>query len=131
MVDFKKMSEKDWKGRLTAEEFRVCRKKGTEPAFSGEYYNEKATGTYLCRCCKTPLFHSVTKYDSGSGWPSFYQPFNTGVIEERPDVTYGMDRVETLCAHCGSHVGHVFMDGPMPTGLRYCSNSLSLLLEKE
>ena len=131
MIDFKKMSEQDWRRRLTAEEFSVCREKGTEPAFSGEYYNEKTAGAYLCRCCKKPLFHSTTKYNSGSGWASFYQPFNTEAIEERPDDTHGMDRVETLCAHCGSHVGHVFKDGPEPTGLRYCSNSLSLLLEKE
>jgi peptide-methionine (R)-S-oxide reductase len=131
ITDFKKMKEDDWKRQLTAEEFRICREKGTEPAFSGEYYDEKSVGTYLCRCCKRPLFNSTSKYDSGSGWASFYQPFDTESIEEQPDDTYGMNRVEILCAHCGSHVGHVFRDGPEPTGLRYCCNSLSLLLDKE
>lgn len=131
MVDFKKMNDDDWQRRLTAKEFTVCRKKGTEPAFSGEYCDEKSVGIYVCNCCAQPLFHSKNKYDSGSGWPSFYQPLTSDVIAEIPDTSHGMVRVETACANCGSHLGHVFTDGPEPTGLRYCTNSLSLQLKKE
>lgn len=125
------MSKDDWRKRLTNEEFSICREKGTEPAFSGEYYDEKAVGTYLCRCCETPLFHSANKYDSGSGWPSFNQSVSSEVITEQPDHSHGMDRVEAVCANCGSHLGHLFTDGPKPTGLRYCTNSLSILLDRE
>lgn len=131
MVDFKKINDDDWQKRLTAKEFKVCRQKGTEPAFSGEYCDEKATGAYVCNCCAEPLFHSKNKYDSGSGWASFYQPLSSDVIAEIPDTSHGMVRVETVCANCGCHLGHVFTDGPEPTGFRYCTNSLSLQLQKE
>ncbi len=126
----KEGTDEYWRERLTDEEFRVCRQKGTEPAFTGKYYNEKTPGVYLCRCCGEPLFHSDSKYDSGSGWPSFYQPINSGAVIEHADSSHGMKRVETVCAKCGSHLGHVFPDGPEPTGLRYCTNSISLKHEK-
>jgi peptide-methionine (R)-S-oxide reductase len=130
MTDYKNMTDEQWRQRLNAKEFRVCREKGTEPAFSGEYYDEKSPGIYVCRCCGEPLFDSSTKYQSGSGWPSFYQPISRGAIDEHTDSSCGMVRVETTCAKCGSHLGHVFEDGPEPTGLRYCINSLSLTLKK-
>jgi peptide-methionine (R)-S-oxide reductase len=124
-------TEKEWKQDLTAEEFVVCRQKGTERPFTGEYYDLKDDGTYLCRCCGKPLFSSSAKYDSGTGWPSFFKPSTeTGVIEEQ-DNSHGMTRTEIQCSHCGSHLGHVFPDGPQPTGLRYCVNSLSLKFEKK
>ena len=120
-----------WRERLTNEEFQVCREKGTERAFSGEYYAEKTSGTYLCRCCGESLFDSSSKYDSGSGWPSFYQPVASSAIDEAFDDSLGMRRTEILCSHCGCHLGHVFTDGPQPTGLRYCVNSLSIRLQKD
>ena len=130
MTDFKKMTDMEWRERLSTEEFEVCREKSTELAFSGEYIDEKAVGTYRCRCCDAPLFHSANKYHSGSGWASFYQPVNSTAIDEYTDNSHGMARVETICARCGAHLGHVFTDGPAPTGLRYCTNSLSISLEK-
>ena len=131
MTDFKDISDNEWREKLTPNEYMVCRGKGTEPPFSGEYYDEKASGVYLCRGCDEPLFESSTKYNSGSGWPSFYQPISPDVIAEIPDKSHGMVRIETICARCGCHLGHVFDDGPEPTGLRYCINSLSLQLIKD
>jgi len=131
MIDYKKITNDEWRERLTNQEYKICIEKGTEPAFSGEYHDEKALGTYLCRCCGEPIFHSEHKYDSGSGWASFYQPLGDELIAEFSDTSHGMIRVETTCANCGCHLGHVFTDGPDPTGLRYCTNSLSLKFEKE
>lgn len=119
-----------WRDKLTPEEFHVCREKGTERAFTGEYWNCKEEGVYHCRCCGEPLFLSDTKYDSGCGWPSFFQPLEAEVIAEARDTSHGMIRTEVMCRKCGAHLGHVFEDGPQPTGLRYCINSLSIKLKQ-
>jgi peptide-methionine (R)-S-oxide reductase len=122
-------TEEDWKKELTPEQFAVCRMKGTEPPFTGEYYKTKTEGTYTCSCCGAELFDSKTKYDSGSGWPSFYEPTDKEKIQEESDRSHGMTRTEVMCKSCGAHLGHVFPDGPRPTGMRYCINSVSLKLK--
>ena len=123
-------SAEQWQTELSPEEFSVCRKAGTEPAFSGCFYDHKAAGVYSCRCCNTPLFSSEAKYDSGSGWPSYWQPLDEQHITTIEDRAHGMLRVEVCCAVCDAHLGHVFPDGPEPTGLRYCINSLSLAFDE-
>jgi len=121
----------NWRDKLSDEEFRVCREKGTEPPFSGQYWDCQKDGVYHCRCCGTGLFLSDSKFDAGCGWPSFFQPADAGVIREMSDTTLGMARTEVMCDHCGAHLGHVFEDGPQPTGLRYCINSVSVKLEEK
>jgi peptide-methionine (R)-S-oxide reductase len=124
-------SEEEWREQLGEEAYRVLRQKGTERAFTGEYHDEEAPGIYRCRGCGAPLFSSDTKYDSGSGWPSFYEPMEGDNLREETDRSIFMTRTEVLCAACGGHLGHVFPDGPKPTGLRYCINSCALELDPE
>jgi peptide-methionine (R)-S-oxide reductase len=124
-------TDEEWRKLLSPEEFHVLRQKGTERAFTGHYYKTKTPGTYVCAACGHELFSSDTKYESGSGWPSFFAPASPDAVATETDRSHGMTRTEAMCARCGSHLGHVFEDGPNPTGLRYCMNSVSLKLKPE
>ena len=124
-------SDAEWRTELTPEQYHVLREKGTEPAFSGEYDHTFEAGTYRCVGCGAELFRSETKYDSGCGWPAFYAAARDDAVDEEIDMSYGMIRTEVMCASCGGHLGHVFPDGPRPTGVRYCINSAALRLEEE
>jgi methionine-R-sulfoxide reductase len=126
-----KKTEQEWRAILTQEQFNITRKKGTESPFCGKFYDHKMEGIYYCVCCSLPLFSSKAKFDSGTGWPSFYEPIKPEYIEEKIDLSHGMIRTEILCARCDAHLGHMFTDGPKPSGLRYCLNSVSLIFKPE
>jgi peptide-methionine (R)-S-oxide reductase len=124
-------TEQEWRAQLSPEAYHVCREHGTEAPFSGKFYQHKGDGVYRCVCCDAPLFTSDTKFDSGTGWPSYFEPYSDEALVEIKDTSFGMVRVEVRCARCDAHLGHVFPDGPEPTGLRYCINSVCLTFDEE
>jgi len=130
MTEKVQRTEQEWRRLLTPEQFEICRKKGTEPPFTGRYADCKKAGVYTCACCGQPLFDSKMKYNSGSGWPSFWAPIDEEAVAKAFDGSHGMGRIEVVCSACDAHLGHVFDDGPEPTGLRYCINSASLQLKE-
>lgn len=128
-MEHKNLSDQEWRDRLTPEQYRVLRQKGTERPFTGRYHDHTETGKYICVGCGAELFESATKFDAGCGWPSFYQPKNNRIVQYVEDQSHGMHRIEVLCRNCGGHLGHVFNDGPQPTGMRFCINSAALDFE--